>query len=308
MNTDYFKKLETELPNPDTLGIDAMETLEILTAINREDAKIAAVVQNCLPALTEMVDHICACLDRGGRLFYIGAGTSGRLGVLDASECPPTYGVSPILVQGVIAGGDSALRKSSEQAEDSPENGKTDLIRHGLTSRDAVIGWASSGRTPYVIGALDYAHSIGAYTGAVSCVSHARLSGHAQTAVEAVTGPEVVTGSTRMKAGTAQKMILNMISTCVMIKMGKVYKNLMVDVQPTNEKLAARAASIICECLGCSSGQAGALLEASGNKVKLAILMGLTDLSAGPAKGYLEKAKGRLNIALSLIRAENGPG
>lgn len=305
MNADHLRKLETELPNPDTRGIDGMDTLEILAAINREDGKIAAVIQNCLPALAEMVDHIYSCLENGGRLFYIGAGTSGRLGVLDASECPPTYGVSPDLVQGIIAGGDSALKKSSEQAEDSPENGKNDLILHNLTGRDAVIGLAASGRTPYVIGALDYARSVGAYTGAISCVSHAKLSGHAQTAIEAVTGPEAITGSTRMKAGTAQKMILNMVSTSVMVKMGKVYHNLMVDVQPTNEKLAVRASSILQECLGCSSERAKDLLSTSKNQVKLAILMGLTDLPAEPAQTYLEKAKGRLNKAVALWRAEN---
>ena len=305
MNTEHLRKLETELPNPDTRGIDAMDTLEILTAINREDAKIPAVIQNLLPALAEMVDHIYACLEKGGRPFYIGAGTSGRLGVLDASECPPTYGVSPELVQGIIAGGDSALRKSSEQAEDSPEKGKDDLMHQGLTDRDAVIGLAASGRTPYVIGALDYASSLGAYTGAISCVSHAEMSGHARTAIEAVTGPEAVTGSTRMKAGTAQKMILNMISTSVMIKMGKVYGNLMVDVQPTNEKLAARASSILRECLGCTKEQAQGLLAASNNQVKLAVLMGLTDLAAGPAQEYLEKAKGRLNQAVALWQADS---
>ncbi len=292
-----LKCLETEQRNQHTSSIDAMTTLEILTAINREDAGIAAAVERCLPQLRELVDEICARLEQGGRLFYVGAGTSGRLGVLDASECPPTYGVSPDLVQGVIAGGDRALRESSEGAEDNAEAGARDLRERGLSQRDAVVGLAASGRTPYVIGALDYAGFVGAYTGAVSCVSGADLSLHARTAVEAVTGPEAVTGSTRMKAGTAQKMILNMISTSAMIKMGKVYQNLMVDVRPTNQKLVARSINIIRECLDCGEETAAALLEASGRRVKLAVLMGLTGLEAQPAKQYLDAAGGRLRAA-----------
>ena len=244
------------------------------------------------------MDEICARLEQGGRLIYIGAGTSGRLGVLDASECPPTYGVSPELVQGIIAGGDRALRESSEGAEDNAQAGADDLRALGISQKDAVVGLAASGRTPYVIGALDYADSVGAYTGAVSCVSGAEMSRHAKTVVEAVTGPEAVTGSTRMKAGTAQKMILNMISTSVMIKMGKVYQNLMVDVQPTNEKLVIRSINIIRECLDCGEERAAELLKASGRCVKLAVLMGLTGLEPEPAKQRLEQAGGRLRSAI----------
>ena len=293
-----LKSLETEQRNPNTRSIDSMTTAGILEAINREDAGIAAAVNQCLPQLTQLVDEICARLEQGGRLIYIGAGTSGRLGVLDASECPPTYGVSPELVQGIIAGGDRALRESSEGAEDNAQAGADDLRALGISQKDAVVGLAASGRTPYVIGALDYADSVGAYTGAVSCVSGAEMSRHAKTVVEAVTGPEAVTGSTRMKAGTAQKMILNMISTSVMIKMGKVYQNLMVDVQPTYEKLVIRSINIIRECLDCGEERAAELLKASGRCVKLAVLMGLTGLEPEPAKQRLEQAGGRLRSAI----------
>lgn len=298
MNTDILKMLETEKRNPRTMEIDSMGTLEILTAINEEDAQVASAVQKCLPALCEMVERICSRLEQGGRLYYIGAGTSGRLGVLDASECPPTYGVSPELVQGIIAGGDTALRTSGEKEEDKYDQGKQDLIDHGFTKNDALIGLAASGRTPYVIGALDYANSIGAYTGAVSCVSDAQISGHAQTAVEAITGPEAITGSTRMKAGSAQKMILNMISTSVMVKMGKVYQNLMVDVQPSNEKLVSRSINIIRECTGCGLEQAAELLSASQNNVKLAIFMGIAGLDFTTAQNRLNQAHGLLRAAL----------
>ena len=211
-----------------------MNTLDMARTINLEDTVVTTAVETALPDIARLIDGICERLQNGGSLYYIGAGTSGRLGVLDASECPPTYGVSPLLVQGIIAGGDSALRNSSESAEDSPENGKQDLIAHGFTSRDALVGLAASGRTPYVIGALDYARSIGALTGSIACVSHAAVSSHAEIPIETVTGPEVITGSTRMKAGTAQKLILNMLSTCTMIKLGKVYQNIMVDVRPSN--------------------------------------------------------------------------
>lgn len=299
MHVDIIRTLETEQRNSDTSNIDSMSTLEILAAINKQDAVAASAVQKCLPVLAEMVENIYHCLEHGGRLFYIGAGTSGRLGVLDASECPPTYGVSPQMVQGIIAGGDSALRTSSEGTEDDPVQGQNDLINSGLTKEDAVIGLAASGRTPYVIGALDYANSIGAYTGAVSCVSNARISSHARTAVEAITGPEVITGSTRMKAGTAQKMILNMISTSVMIKSGKVYQNLMVDVTPSNEKLVLRAAGMIQECTGCSKEHALKLLEDSQNSVKYAIFMEITGLTLEQAEIHIDQAKGRLRIALN---------
>ena len=293
-----LRNLETEQRNPRTMQIDSMSTLDMVRTINQEDTAVTAAVETALPDIARLIDGICERLSQGGSLDYIGAGTSGRLGVLDASECPPTYGVSPLLVQGIIAGGDSALRNSSEGAEDSPENGRRDLMEHGFTSRDVLVGLAASGRTPYVIGALDYARSIGALTGSISCVSHAALSAHADIAIEAVTGPEVITGSTRMKAGTAQKLILNMLSTCTMIKLGKVYQNLMVDVRPSNEKLVERSLGILTECTGCSREKAEELLRASDYHVKTAILMALTDLNASQARDTLNHAGGRLADAL----------
>ena len=275
-----------------------MNTLDMARTINLEDTVVTTAVETALPDIALLIDGICERLQNGGSLYYIGAGTSGRLGVLDASECPPTYGVSPLLVQGIIAGGDSALRNSSESAEDSPENGKQDLIAHGFTSRDALVGLAASGRTPYVIGALDYARSIGALTGSIACVSHAAVSSHAEIPIETVTGPEVITGSTRMKAGTAQKLILNMLSTCTMIKLGKVYQNLMVDVRPSNEKLVERSLGILTECTGCSREKAEELLRASDYHVKTAILMALTHLDAAQARDALNHAGGRLADAL----------
>lgn len=275
-----------------------MNTLDMARTINLEDTVVTTAVETALPDIARLIDGICERLQNGGSLYYIGAGTSGRLGVLDASECPPTYGVSPLLVQGIIAGGDSALRNSSESAEDSPENGKQDLIAHGFTSRDALVGLAASGRTPYVIGALDYARSIGALTGSIACVSHAAVSSHAEIPIETVTGPEVITGSTRMKAGTAQKLILNMLSTCTMIKLGKVYQNLMVDVRPSNEKLVERSLGILTECTGCSREKAEELLRASDYHVKTAILMALTHLDAAQARDALNHAGGRLADAL----------
>jgi N-acetylmuramic acid 6-phosphate etherase len=248
--------LDTEQTNLNSQNIDRMETPDILRVINREDQTVALAVEKILPAVGELVDRIYERMLRGGRVIYIGAGTSGRLGVLDSSECPPTYGVDASLIQGIIAGGFGALIKAKEGAEDDPELARKDLIQVGLTRNDTVIGLAASGRTPYVIGGLDYANEIGAYTGAISCVHNAEISEHAEIGIEAVVGPEVVTGSTRMKAGTAQKMILNMISTSLMIKCGKVYKNLMVDVQPTNEKLVERAKRIIVSSSGCGYGEA----------------------------------------------------
>ena len=293
-----LKNLETEQRNPRTMHIDSMNTLDMARTINLEDTVVTTAVETALPDIARLIDGICERLQNGGSLYYIGAGTSGRLGVLDASECPPTYGVSPLLVQGIIAGGDSALRNSSESAEDSPENGKQDLIAHGFTSRDALVGLAASGRTPYVIGALDYARSIGALTGSIACVSHAAVSSHAEIPIETVTGPEVITGSTRMKAGTAQKLILNMLSTCTMIKLGKVYQNLMVDARPSNEKLVERSLGILTECTGCSREKAEELLRASDYHVKTAILMALTHLDAAQARDALNHAGGRLADAL----------
>ena len=251
-----------------------------------------------IPQPSANAKRIVGLVKEGGRIIYIGAGTSGRLGVLDASECPPTYGVSADLVMGLIAGGEDAMFKAKEGAEDDPDLAVEDLKKITLCSKDTVIGLAASGRTPYVIGGLDYARSIGAYTASVSCVSNAVISGHAQTAVEVITGPEAVTGSTRMKAGTAQKMVCNMISTGCMIRYGKVYENLMVDVQPTNEKLVERAGRIISQATGCDIEKAHQLLEESGRDVKIAIIMGCGNISADEACACLDRADGNVHDAI----------
>lgn len=299
-----LKTLETEQVNPSSQNIDIMDTIHMLHIINQEDQTVALVVKNVLPEIAELIDHIHERMMRGGRVIYIGAGTSGRLGVLDASECPPTYGVDASLIQGIIAGGFSALLKAKEGAEDDPELARHDLENIRLTSNDTVIGLAASGRTPYVIGGLDYASEIGAYTGAVSCVHSAKISEHAKAKIEAVVGPEVITGSTRMKAGTAQKMILNMISTTLMIKYGKVYKNLMVDVQPTNEKLVERAKHIIMSSSRCSYEEAANYLEQSGCNVKIAICMAITGLSQSDCDIILKRAQGNISKAIRSLKED----
>ncbi|MEM1485658.1 N-acetylmuramic acid 6-phosphate etherase [Oscillospiraceae bacterium PP1C4] len=294
--------LETEQRNPACLNIDVMSTTEMLRVMNEEDQKVALAVKKILPSVAKLVDEAHERMKRGGRIIYIGAGTSGRLGVLDASECPPTYGVEPTVVQGVIAGGFSALLKAKEGAEDDPLLAQSDLKNLSLNANDTVIGLAASGRTPYVIGGLDYANEVGAYTGAISCVSNAEISEHASAKIEAVVGPEAITGSTRMKAGTAQKMILNMISTSLMIKYGKVYKNLMVDVQPTNEKLVERAKRIIAESSGCSYEKAAHYLTESGANVKIAICMALTGLSRCESENILTNSEGNISSAIRSIK------
>ncbi|WP_368250681.1 N-acetylmuramic acid 6-phosphate etherase [Enterococcus sp. 2201sp1_2201st1_B8_2201SCRN_220225] len=268
-------KLTTEMRNPATMHIDTLTTENILQMINQQDKKVAEVIAQpaILTVISQMVEQIVASFKNGGRLFYIGAGTSGRLGVLDAAECVPTYGTDPEMVQGIIAGGKLAMTEAVEGAEDSLIGGKEDLIQHHLSANDFVLGLAASGTTPYVIGALDYATEIGAKTGAFSCNEMAPVSQHAQYAVEAVVGPEVITGSTRMKAGTAEKLFLNMISTTAMIKMGKVYGNLMVDVKPTNEKLVDRAKRIISDATGVDYALAAEYYEQSWHQPKVAIVM-----------------------------------
>ena len=293
-----LKGLDTEKVNPNSKNIDTMKTIDMLHVINHEDQGVAVAVEKVLPAVAELVDAIHPRMMNGGRVVYIGAGTSGRLGVLDASECPPTYGVDPTLVQGIIAGGFGALIKAKEGAEDSLTLAGEDLKAINLTANDTVIGLAASGRTPYVIGGLDYANKIGAYTGAISCVHNARISEHAKTKIEVLVGPEVITGSTRMKSGTAQKMILNMISTSLMIQYGKVYGNLMVDVQPTNEKLVERAKRIIMSSSGCSYEEAAVFLEKSHSNVKVAICMALTGRSEGECQNILSKNQGNVSGAI----------
>lgn len=303
-----LNQLDTEQINPNSTGMDLMDTMGILRVINQEDQKIALAVEKVLPEVAEMVDHISARMMRGGRVIYMGAGTSGRLGVLDASECPPTYGVDASLIQGLIAGGMGALTKAKEGAEDDGELARMDLKALTLCADDSVIGLSASGRTPYVIGGLDYAKEVGAFTGAVSCVHHAEMSAHADVGIEAVVGPEVVTGSTRMKAGTAQKLILNMISTSLMIKYGKVYKNLMVDVQPTNEKLVERAKRIIAASSGCDYEQASAYLEQSGRNVKIAICMALTGCSKELCNKILLENKGNISQAIRSVKTNGVSG
>ena len=299
--------LSTEARNQNSEHIDELSTLEMLQIINREDATVAAAVATQLPAIAKAVDGIAERFDRGGRLFYIGAGTSGRLGVLDASECPPTFSVPPALVQGIIAGGDAALRISSEHAEDSPDDGKRDLIIAGFgmpdpndssaSTPDTLVGIAASGRTPYVLGALLHARSIGAFTIGLSCVEGSPITKIVDLEITPVTGPEVITGSTRMKAGTATKLVLNMLSTGVMVRSGMVYSNLMVNVKPTNDKLIDRAHRIIMAATGCDRYTASRLLIEAGS-VKTAIAMEKLSLPRTDAEQRLAEAGGSLAKAL----------
>ena len=291
-------QLPTEARNPATSQIDAVSTREMLELLSAEDATIAAAVHAVLPSIARAIDAIVTRFARGGRLLYIGAGTSGRLGVLDASECPPTFSVPQDLVQGIIAGGDTALRTSSEAAEDSPEAGAHDLALRELTSDDTVCGIAASGRTPYVLGAIAYARSLGALTLGLSCVPGSELARAAEIAITPATGAEPITGSTRMKAGTATKMVLNLLSTGIMIRSGYVYGNLMVNVQPTNAKLMDRARRIIAAATGCSAGRAAELLAAAGS-VKTAIVMQQLNLSREAAEQKLAAHAGILRSALN---------
>lgn len=293
-----LKKLDTEQVNEATVNIDTMPTIEILRSINNEDKKVAFAVEKVLPEIQTLVDEAHVRMMKGGRVIYIGAGTSGRLGVLDASECPPTYGVSADVIQGIIAGGFGALLKAKEGAEDDMDLAVEDLKAINLNENDTVVGLAASGRTPYVIGGLEYAKSVHALTGAISCVQNSEISSHAQIGIEAITGAEAITGSTRMKAGTAQKLILNMISTALMIQYGKVFHNLMVDVQPTNAKLIVRATNIVASASGCSNEDAKHFLELSKNNVKLAICIAITGSDVETCNNILEKNEGNVSKAI----------
>ncbi|KFL32230.1 N-acetylmuramic acid-6-phosphate etherase [Devosia riboflavina] len=295
-----LETLVSEARNPDTVEIDLMSTREVLAAMNREDSKVAQAVEKVLPEITLAVDKIVDAFRHGGRLIYMGAGTSGRLGVLDASECPPTFGVPPEMVVGLIAGGDHALRHPIEGAEDSPEEGRKDLERVKLEARDVVVGIAVSGRTPYVIGGLDYAKSVGSTTVALSCNPDSTIARQAEIAISPVVGPEAVTGSTRLKSGTAQKLVLNMLTTASMIRIGKTYQNLMVDLSVSNKKLEARAIRIIVEVANCTPDEAERLLLAADNNVKLAILMALTGMDRPTAEAALENSEGFLRRAAGI--------
>jgi N-acetylmuramic acid 6-phosphate etherase len=292
-----FKQLLTETRHPDTHRIDQLSTLEMLEVINAADRTVAEAVHAELPRIALAVDGIADRLEKGGRLFYTGAGTSGRLGVLDASECPPTYNVDPGLVVGLIAGGDFALRHSIEGAEDDAQQGVEDLKEQGLRTADALVGIAASGRTPYVIGGLVYANQLGALTVGLSCVPGSEVERRAQIGITPAVGPEVITGSTRMRAGTATKLVLNMLSTGAMIRIGMVYGNLMVNVQPTNVKLKDRAIRIIAEATEVEEDRAEELLTQAGT-VRTAIVMQKLGLTRDQAIARLNAADGRLRMAL----------
>ncbi|MEL4888397.1 N-acetylmuramic acid 6-phosphate etherase [Pectobacterium betavasculorum] len=291
-------KLVSETRNPATMTLDQFSTLEMMRVFNQEDRKVPEAIAQVLPAIVEAVDLATVSLQEGGRLIYLGAGTSGRLGVLDASECPPTFGVPHGLVIGLIAGGPGALLKAVEGAEDDPALGAADLEALSLTAVDMVIGLAASGRTPYVIGALRYARDVGCRTAAISCNPHSPIAQEAQVAISPVVGPEALTGSTRLKSGTAQKLVLNMISTGVMVKLGKVYQNLMVDVRATNVKLLDRACRIVVEATGAELDKARQALAQSDNDVKPAILMLLANIDVETARERLKKHNGYLREAL----------
>ena len=280
------------------MNLDIMSSFEIVKAMNDEDRNVPSAIEKALDRIASAVDEIVKTFKNGGRLFYIGAGTSGRLGVLDASECPPTFGVNHDMVIGIIAGGDSALRNPIEGAEDSFELCQKDLENYQFSKNDILCGIAASGRTPYVIGGLRYARSIGAKTIAVACNIDSEIGREADIAIEVTPGPEILTGSTRLKAGTCQKLILNMLTTASMVRMGKAYQNLMVDVVQSNEKLVSRARKIVMEATGCDMNTAVSTLEKAGGSCKLAIVMILTDSSEEEAAKLLEKAQGHVRDTL----------
>ncbi|MGX6443762.1 N-acetylmuramic acid 6-phosphate etherase [Neobacillus sp. K501] len=287
-----LESLTTEKYNQQTVHLDTMSTQEILSIMNEEDASVPKAIRGQIPQIEKLVKRVITSFQDGGRLIYVGAGTSGRLGILDAAECPPTFSTTPEMVQGLIAGGTSAIQAAVEGAEDNEGLGKEDLQALSITSKDTVIGIAASGRTPYVVGALKYAKESGASTGSISCNKDAVISQYSDVAIEVVTGSEVLTGSTRLKAGTAQKLVLNMVSTASMIGIGKVYKNFMVDMKPTNSKLIERGKRIIMDATDADYEMASRTLEEAGNHVKVAILMILANCDAATAKEKLAQHGG----------------
>lgn len=289
-----LKKIATEQRNPNTMNIDTLSTLDMVKLINQEDHHVAEAVSLVTDKIAQAIDVIADRLSKGGRLIYCGAGTSGRLGILDAVECPPTYSTEPEMVQALMAGGYPAIFKAVEGAEDSKELGVSDMKGINFTSGDVLVGIAASGRTPYVLGCMEYAKELGAPTVSVTCCPGSVLDKFADIGIAPAPGPEVVTGSTRMKSGTAQKMVLNMLSTGTMIKLGKVYGNLMVDVKPSNEKLIRRCVTIVCAATECSEKVATAALEACGYRPKVAIVMVLCGVTADVARELLNKADGRV--------------
>ncbi len=291
----------TESRNIHSQDIDSKSTIDILRTINDEDKLVPLAVEREIIHIAQAVDVISTAFLNGGRLIYIGAGTSGRLGILDASECPPTYGTDPNMVVGLIAGGDTAIRKAVEHAEDKKELGAEDLQKIGLCSKDVVVGLAASGRTPYVVGGLEYAKTIGAATVGISCNPDSPISQVASIRISPVVGPEIVTGSSRMKAGTAQKLVLNMLTTASMIKIGKVYGNLMVDVEATNAKLVERQKRIVMEATGVSRETAEQVLTAANRSCKLAIFTILSDLEVAEAQSILQAHRGFIREALKSL-------
>ena len=290
--------LITEQRNPNSMHVDSLSALEIVQLMNEEDKQVPLAIEKCLSQIAQAVECIVAAFQQGGRLVYIGAGTSGRLGVLDASECPPTFGVSPEMVKGIIAGGERALRHPIEGAEDSKTQAVVDLQTIQFSSKDVLVGIAASGRTPYVIVALEYAKSLGSVTISIASNPNSAMANIVDIAIDTVVGPEVLTGSSRLKSGTAQKLVLNMLTTASMILMGKCYQNLMVDVQASNEKLKARAIRIVMQATDCDKALAEETLKQADQNAKLAIMMILSGLDRAQAEALLEKHQGKLQLAL----------
>ncbi|MBO4424542.1 MAG: N-acetylmuramic acid 6-phosphate etherase [Spirochaetales bacterium] len=293
-----LRGMMTESRNPESMNLDEMTALEIVSVMNSEDMKVPQAINSQLPMIAQAVDCCVSGIRRGGRIIYIGAGTSGRLGIVDASECPPTFGVSPDIVVGLMAGGMKAMVKAVEGAEDSLELCAEDLKKLNLKKEDTVVGIAASGRTPYVIGGLEYANSLGCNTVSVACNANSAIGKVAKVKIEVVVGPEVLTGSTRLKAGTAQKLVLNMISTATMIRLGKCYQNLMVDVVQSNAKLRVRAQNIVIDATGVNRDTAIDVLEKAGGSVKTAIVMILASCSCEEAQKRLEASEGHVRQAV----------
>ena len=290
--------LITEQRNPNSMHVDSLSALEIVQLMNDEDKQVPLAIEKCLPQIAQAVECIVAAFQQDGRLVYIGAGTSGRLGVLDASECPPTFGVSPEMVKGIIAGGERALRHPIEGAEDSKAQAVIDLQAIQFSSKDVLVGIAASGRTPYVLGALEYAKRLGSVTVSIASNPNSVMANIVDIAIDTVVGSEVLTGSSRLKSGTAQKLVLNMLTTASMILMGKCYQNLMVDVQASNEKLKARAIRIVMQATDCDTALAEETLTQADQNAKLAIMMILSGLDRAQAEDLLEKHQGKLQLAL----------
>ena len=290
--------LITEQRNPNSKHVDSLSALEIVQLMNEEDKQVPLAIEKCLPQIAQAAECIVAAFQQGGRLVYIGAGTSGRLGVLDASECPPTFGVSPEMVKGIIAGGERALRHPIEGAEDSKTQAVVDLQTIQFSSKDVLVGIAASGRTPYVIGALEHAKSLGSVTVSIASNPNSAMANIVDIAIDTIVGPEVLTGSSRLKSGTAQKLVLNMLTTASMILMGKCYQNLMVDVQASNEKLKARAIRIVMQATDCDKALAEETLKQADQNAKLAIMMILSGLDRSQAEALLEKHQGKLQLTL----------